>query len=88
LHDDHETIASLWLRPADALDRQATGELQMITPTLKNLEFLASATSVDGIMAAAAAIENPPTIRPQLRVVGDLRVDVLPGDEGYESPVE
>jgi 8-oxo-dGTP pyrophosphatase MutT (NUDIX family) len=88
LHDDHETIASLWLRPADALDRQASGELQMITPTLKNLEFLTASSSVDGIMAAAAAITNPPTIRPQLRVVGDLRMDVLPGEEGYESPVE
>ncbi len=28
LHDDHETIASLWVRPADALARQERGELR------------------------------------------------------------
>jgi 8-oxo-dGTP pyrophosphatase MutT (NUDIX family) len=84
LHDDNETIASLWMRPADALDRQAAGELQMITPTLKNLEFLAESTSVARIMAAAAAIENPPTIRPELLVVDGKPVDVLlPGEAGY-----
>jgi 8-oxo-dGTP pyrophosphatase MutT (NUDIX family) len=81
LHDDNETIASLWVRPADALDRQASGELQMITPTLKSLEFLAESSTVAGIMAAAAAIEDPPTIVPELRIVdGEAVGVVLPGE--------
>jgi hypothetical protein len=84
LHDDNETIASLWIRPADALDRQASGELQMITPTLKNLEFLAGSTSVEGIMAAAASIEYPPTIVPELQLVdGEPAGVLLPGEAGY-----
>jgi 8-oxo-dGTP pyrophosphatase MutT (NUDIX family) len=84
LHDDNETIASLWMRPADALDRQASGELQMITPTLKNLEFLAGSTSVEGIMAAAASIEYPPTIVPELQLVdGEPAGVLLPGEAGY-----
>jgi 8-oxo-dGTP pyrophosphatase MutT (NUDIX family) len=84
LHDDNETIASLWMRPADALDRQASGELQMITPTLKNLEFLAESKSVAAIMAAAAAITDPPTIVPEMRVIDGEPVDVvLPGEPGY-----
>ena len=40
LHDDHETIASLWVGPADALARHERGELAMIAPTTKNLELL------------------------------------------------
>ena len=86
LHDDNETIASLWVRPADALARQESGELQMITPTIKNLEFLAESSTVAGIMAAAAAIQGPPTIVPELRVVDGRPVGVvLPGEAGYGS---
>jgi 8-oxo-dGTP pyrophosphatase MutT (NUDIX family) len=66
LHDDHETIASLWVRPADALERQRAGELQMITPTLTNLEYLTPFASADEALADAATIRHPATVRPQL----------------------
>ena len=38
LHDDRETIANLWARPADVLERRRRGELDLIFPTIKNLE--------------------------------------------------
>ena len=88
LHDDGETIAHLWLRPADALARQRTGELEMILPTIKNLEAISRFDrSADLLASAAASVERPPTILP--RVVKDsegLRI-ALPGDPGYDSAV-
>ena len=85
LHDDNETIASLWIRPADALARHQAGELQLILPTIRNLEAISRfATSAD-LLTAAAAIQEVPTIVP--RIVDDgggMRI-LLPGDAGYDQ---
>ena len=40
LHDEGETVASIWIRPADALAAADRGELDLIFPTRKNLEAL------------------------------------------------
>ena len=37
VHDDGETIATVWMRPADALDRSRRGELDLLPPTIANL---------------------------------------------------
>jgi len=66
LHDDHETIASLWVRPADALTRQQAGELQMITPTITHLEYLVPFATTEEAMADAATIRHPATVEPEL----------------------
>jgi 8-oxo-dGTP pyrophosphatase MutT (NUDIX family) len=86
LHDDKETIDSLWVRPAEALARQQQGELAMIMPTMRNLELLVPHTSADDALAAAATAGPPPTIRPKLRVDehGEVIV-VLPGDPDFEA---
>ena len=55
LHDRTETIAHEWVRPSDALERHGRGQFDLMFPTLKTLEWLASETSVDGALAAAAA---------------------------------
>ena len=39
-HDDREAIAHLWMRPQDALERQRSGELEMLPPTISNLRWL------------------------------------------------
>jgi 8-oxo-dGTP pyrophosphatase MutT (NUDIX family) len=83
LHDDNETIASLWVRPLDALERQKTGELQMILPTITHLEYLAAFNTADEAMADAATIRHPITVEPPLppKPAGfDLS---KPGDPGY-----
>jgi 8-oxo-dGTP pyrophosphatase MutT (NUDIX family) len=86
LHDDRETIASLWVRPQDALDRAAAGELSMITPTMKNLEFLLPHATAAEALAAAAAVKHPPAIQPRL-VMDDGRVVgvALPDDPGFDE---
>ena len=84
LHDDRETIASLWVRPADALERHRDGELDLIFPTIKNLEAIARFDRSADLLAAAAAITDVPAVQPRIiQEQGGTRI-VLPGDPGYE----
>lgn len=87
LHDDGETIESLWVPPGEALSRFRRGELAMIPPTLENLKFLADHVTADAVMSAAAAIPTPPAILPRLRVDADGKVlgVVLPDEPDYDS---
>lgn len=86
LHDDGETIASMWVRPRDALARFAAGELQLIVPTIKNLEFLLPHGSADEALAAAAMVHRPPVIQPRVRLVdGVVTAVLLPGDPGFDE---
>ena len=84
LHDEHETIASLWVRPADALARQERGDLAMIAPTMKNLELLVPHATADEVLAATASLGRPPAIQPKLRLDDDGRVEVvMPSDPDF-----
>lgn len=90
-HDEYETVASLWIQPQDALDRAEAGELEMIQPTVRNLEAVARFDSADELMSAAAAMGSIPAILPRLvQEDGGVRI-LLPGDRGYsdvETPDE
>lgn len=87
LHDDTETIESLWVRPGDALERFRAGELAMIPPTIANLEFLLPHATADDALAAAAKVGTPPAILPKIRVDADGRVVgvAMPGDDDYDT---
>lgn len=87
VHDDSETIASLWARPDDALARQATGELTMMPPTIKNLQYLSGFRTVAEAMTASHALPTPPVILPRIRFAADGRIlgVALPGDDDYED---
>ena len=79
LHDDSETVASVWTRPDDALAGAERGELEIIFPTMRNLEQLARFATARELLAAVTASEP--------RVVADAggaRI-LLPGDPGYEG---
>ena len=54
-HDGDETIAALWARPADALDRFSAGGFELIRPTEHSLEILSAYPDADAVLAAAAA---------------------------------
>ena len=92
LHDDRETIANLWVRPGDALARHERGELDLIFPTIKNLEAIGRFDRSADLLAAAAAIEEVPTILPRIVAGGvgagenGVRI-LLPGDPGYDDAV-
>ena len=85
LHDDKETVASLWVNPSDALARAARGDLAMIPPTTANLRFLAPHHTTGDAINAASAIGVPTPILPKLRFDNDGRVTaiVFPDDPEY-----
>ena len=87
IHDDYETVATVWVRPDEALARAAAGEFDLIFPTMKNLEAISRFTTSGELLAAAAAVERVPTVLP--RVVSDERGFriLLPGDPGYDEAV-
>jgi 8-oxo-dGTP pyrophosphatase MutT (NUDIX family) len=89
LHDDRETIANTWIGPQEALDRHAAGEFEIIFPTIKNLEAIARFDTSAALLAAAAAVEEVPTILPRIAQADDghgVRI-LLPGDPGYDEAV-
>jgi len=87
IHDDHETVDTVWVRPDDALARAKAGEFDLIFPTMKNLEAISRFATSGDLLAAAAAVEKVPTVLP--RVVADERGFriLLPGDPGYDEAV-
>ncbi len=87
LHDDKETVESLWVRPDEALRMQADGELTMMPPTMANLRFLEPHATTAAVLAAAALVENPPCVLPRIRRGPDGRITgvAMPGDTDYDD---
>jgi 8-oxo-dGTP pyrophosphatase MutT (NUDIX family) len=88
-HDDNETIASEWVRPADGLRRQAAGELALMPPTMKSLEFLARHKTAASALDEARQVGRPEPIQPRLRrdETGRIRGIAFPGDDDYADLV-
>lgn len=87
-HDDGETIATIWVRPADALARFEAGEIELLPPTIDNLEKLAVHGSTEAVMSWARDVVDVPTILP-IVLIEDGRLLVLrPGDDGYRQALE
>lgn len=82
-HDDSETVASEWSRPADALRRWEDHELAMFPPTVAQLRFLLPHATVAEAVAAARSVGPPPRLEPKL-IPGTFDV-VLPGEPGYDD---
>lgn len=84
-HDDNETIASAWVGPSDGLRRQTDGELTMMPPTIKSLEFLVAHHDAASAMDSARRVGRPVPILPRLRRDAEGRVSgvSLPGDDDY-----
>lgn len=86
VHDDLETVDSVWVRPADGLASFANGQWTMMPPTIANLRRLEAHDTVADALRAAAAIDSPPCIEPRLRFSDDGRIIgvAVPGDDDYE----
>jgi 8-oxo-dGTP pyrophosphatase MutT (NUDIX family) len=86
LHDDNETVDSLWVNPADALEMSARGELFMIPPTIANVRYLAGFDDVASLLADASTMAEPPPILPRLRYDGERVVGVvMPWEPDYAT---
>jgi 8-oxo-dGTP pyrophosphatase MutT (NUDIX family) len=80
LHDNRETIANLWIRPADALARNQSGGFELIFPTIRSLEAIGRFESSAELLAAAAAAGEVPDEQPRLASDGHGVRIRLPGD--------
>lgn len=84
-HDAGETIADLWISPAEALEQHQAGEIELIFPTIKNLQAIGRFDTVDALLSAAAAAGEIPTVTPRITVSSQGVRILLPGDEGYDE---
>ena len=62
LHDGYESVDSVWIEPMEAVQEANSGKRTIIFPTLRNLEKLAEAKTVDEALRNA----NNSTIVPVL----------------------
>ncbi len=83
IHDDGETIATSWVRPADALDLAASGQIELMPPTIANLSAIGRFPTADDVVAWAASVTDVPTILPIVRIEEGELVVLRPGDAGY-----
>ncbi len=82
LHDDAEVVASEWVVPVTALERHRAGDLDLMFPTVKQLESLCGFSRSHDLWDAATA--EVPSIEPRLSLDGaEVRI-LLPGDPGFE----
>lgn len=77
IHDGHEAVHSLWIRPDEALARHEAGEMPMISPTLTNLRGLCAHASAEALVAAKVHLDprGIPTILPRVLRRGPERHD-------------
>lgn len=81
LHDDRETVHSVWASPRRMLEAFAAGDVLLAPPTTRCLELLAPRDDVEAALRLAAAQSLEP-ICPEL-VGGDELVLALPGDPDH-----
>jgi 8-oxo-dGTP pyrophosphatase MutT (NUDIX family) len=82
LHDGHEAVDSVWIRPLDALAAAEAGSRKVVFPTRMNLQKLARHDSVADAFAMAAATPVV-TVMPQMRMTEAGRVLRIPIEAGY-----
>ena len=84
VHDDIETVESLWITARDALARSEAGDFFLAPPTFRTLEELVVFQTGQAVMSAAQAREVRP-VMPRLDVSEEGVCIVLPGDATYPS---
>jgi 8-oxo-dGTP pyrophosphatase MutT (NUDIX family) len=85
LHDDRELVGHVWVTPAEALERHRAGEMQLILPTIKNLEAIARFDTTAELLSAVSARRDVPTVQPRIVREGNGVRILLPGDPGFED---
>lgn len=83
-HDDQELVDSAWMTPQSVLDAFASGEMDLMTPTLRMLKSLSRHESVGEVFSYLEAHRR----FERVRVVNDSRELLLPGEPGYDDALE
>jgi len=86
-HDGFELTESFWIKPVEALNKLKNGEMNMILPTIKNIEKLAefsSSTEAFNYFDGLGDNAIPPILPKFIKRDGEW-VGFLPGEEGYDN---
>ena len=86
-HDGKELTQSLWINPDQAVEKAFSGELQMIMPTIKNLQTCMEFSNAKEMLMHQKKLTNDdiPAILPKFFKENGNWVGLLPGDEGYDD---
>ena len=79
-HDDSELVHCAWFSPKEILEKFDSGQMVLMSPTLRMIKSLAKFDSARQVIEAAAT--NPSDERAKVNAAREI---ILPGDEGYES---
>lgn len=85
-HDGHESVDSVWIDPATALEEAKSGRYTIIFPTRLNLQLLASARSVAEAFAQCA-VRKIVTVMPEPVKLASGRGLRIPIEAGYGGDV-
>ncbi len=84
--DRSEIVGEVWISPRQALTNYRHGDFELVLPTVKNLEFLASFRELDSLMRAARSLPVIESIQPRFYRRSDGTVAVaLPGSREYQK---
>ena len=86
-HDGFELTDSFWIKPEDALVKFTNGEMNMILPTIKNIEKLAEFSSSEEAFNYFQGLGDnaiPPILPKFIKKDGEW-IGFLPGEEGYDN---
>ena len=84
LHDDRETISTVWLTPRAALAEARIGKMILAPPTVRTLDDLAVLGTLPCILAAADARTVTPILPKPVQIDGCTAV-LYPGDAEYDA---
>jgi 8-oxo-dGTP pyrophosphatase MutT (NUDIX family) len=82
--DGSETVEAAWWEPQRALDAHRAGDLELVFPTIKQLEALRGYDTSEKLLEAARGRTVDP-ILPKVVGEGEGRRIVLPGEPGYDA---
>ncbi|MEQ1881294.1 MAG: MBL fold metallo-hydrolase [Burkholderiales bacterium] len=82
-HDGEELVNHLWIRPAEALERGHEGELNLMFPTMKTLESIATMRDVAAAIAFARLPRPMPPMAPRVGIGQGGKKFLVPGDFAY-----
>ena len=84
-HDAGETVADTWVNPKEALAMHARGELEMIFPTIKNLENIADCATANEVLDVARSLSDIPRIEPRIVNRDGQVAIVMPDEPGFND---
>lgn len=82
IHDGHESVDSVWIKPADALAEAEAGTKTIIFPTLRNIEKLAQFDTCEAAIRATE-ITTPVMVLPWTERREDGNWLCIPPEAGY-----